>query len=261
MTFIIYFGLGLIVGSFLNAVIYRLHSGESFMKGRSHCAVCGHELAAIDLVPVLSYLALRGHCRYCKKKISWQYPAIELLTAIIFALLAAHANWNLTSILISQLIFACIFIVVAVFDLKHYLILDKVIFPAMGLALAFALYWDIQTSCGLAWSCHTVGGLVAAVLVAGFFLMQYLISRGRWIGFGDVKLGLLLGLVLGLPLALVGLFLAYLVGAVTGVGLILAGHKTMSSRLPFGTFLCFSAILTILYGHPVLDWYLRLLGF
>ena len=261
MLLFIIFIFGLIVGSFLNAVIYRLHSKESFWKGRSHCVHCKHELSAADLFPVLSYVFLGGRCRYCRAKISMQYPIVELATGIIFLVLTSLNNYEIDFVLLRNLYFASVFIVIAIYDFKHYLILDKVVFPNLAIAFILNIILDVQAGCsGLSLSCLTFGGIVAAVAISGFFFLQHTVSKGRWIGFGDVKLGLLLGMVLGWPLGIVGLFLGYVLGALTGVSLILAGQKKMSSRLAFGTFLCFSGIMTMMYGRTLLDWYLTLIG-
>ena len=257
---IIFFILGLIVGSFLNAVIYRLYSGQTIGNGRSMCPHCKHILAPLDLVPVFSFIFLRGSCRYCGKKISWQYPAVELFTATSFTLLALHYGLQITDYgLWFSLIFVSFLIVIAVFDLKHYLILDKVLLPASIIALIELIYQSF--------SLHNFGlhspliqGGVGVLIISGFFGLQYLVSRGRWIGLGDVKLGIFLGLVFGLGQSIMLLFVAYFVGAVVGVGLILLGKKHLSSRLPFGTFLAFSAIIMMLYGASLLHWYLGLIG-
>lgn len=247
---IIIFVFGLIVGSFLNAVIYRLHSGKSFLFDRSECPHCHHKISAKDLFPLFSFILLGGKCRYCKKNISWQYPIIELATGLVFILLARDFQFEIFNFqFLIQLFFASIFIIVAVFDLKHYLILDKVVLPAAAIALIYSFF---------------AGNYVSAILsglgFGGFFLFQYLISKGRWIGFGDVKFGLLLGLVLTWPLSLICLLLAYYAGAIVGIGLIAAGKKNFGSKLPFGTFLGFSGIITMLFGSGLVETYFKLLG-
>lgn len=257
-----YFIFGCIVGSFLNVVIFRLHSGRSFVKGRSECLACKHELSALDLVPLLSFAFLRGKCRYCGTRLSLQYPVVEFATGIVFVLVAAAAGgqFNLPAVLTAVL--ACFFVVVAVYDFKHLLILDKVILPGAIIALLGNIALDISRGCGGSLlNCQTVSGIAGAVLTGGFFLLQYAVSKGRWIGFGDVKFGVLLGISAGFSGSIVLLFLAYLCGAAVGIALIAAGRKRLSSRLPFGTFLSFSAIITLLYGRAIVDWYLGLIGF
>lgn len=248
---------GLIVGSFLNVVINRLHTGKSFLGGRSHCPHCKHELGVLDLIPVLSFFFLRGKCKYCKKPISWQYPAIELITAIAYGLLAYQYFYSGLSVAFSLeffafllgLVLAATFIVIAVYDIKHYLILDKVVFPAVAVAIIYA-----------ALKGELVSGLFGVLTVSGFFLAQYLASKGTWIGFGDVKFGLLLGMVAGFPGALILLFMSYLLGAVTGVTLIGFGKKDMGSILPFGAFLSASAVICMMYGDKIANWYADIIG-
>jgi leader peptidase (prepilin peptidase) / N-methyltransferase len=261
MTIFLLIVFGLIIGSFLNMVIYRLHTRESMVWTRSHCVHCNHELAASDLIPVLSFLLLRGRCRYCHKPISWQYPVVEILTVVVFVLAGLKFSFVDAPLeLAGVLLFSAFFIVVAVFDLKHYLILDKVIFAGAALAFMFNLVSDIVSSAGF-FHGRILSGLLGALVISGFFLAQFLLSRGRWIGFGDVKFGIFLGLISGWPLCLVLLLLSYVLGAVTGIGLILAGKKQLSSKLPFGVFLGFSAIITMLFGQELWHWYTSLLGF
>ncbi|MBX4205131.1 MAG: prepilin peptidase [Candidatus Doudnabacteria bacterium] len=248
---IIFFISGLIIGSFLNAAIYRLWTGQGIVYERSICPHCKHVLSAWDLVPVFSYLFLGGRCRYCRKRISWQYPLIELVTATCFVLLAQNFQFSISNIQFwFQLVFICFFIVIAVFDLKHYLILDKILLPGSVLALIYAIYTH-----------HLPQGLVGILIISGFFALQYFISKGRWIGFGDVKLGIFLGLIFGIGQGIILLFLSYLVGALVGVALIAADQKEMGSKLPFGTFLTFCGIIMLLYGKEILSFYLQLIGF
>ncbi|OGE82902.1 MAG: hypothetical protein A3B10_02450 [Candidatus Doudnabacteria bacterium RIFCSPLOWO2_01_FULL_44_21] len=241
---------GLIIGSFLNAVIYRLHSGQSIVSDRSRCIYCHHELAAKDLIPIFSFIWLRGRCRYCQGSISWQYPIIELTTALSFALLAY--NYNLQPInynLFFALVFICFLIVIGVFDFKHFLILDKVVYPALLLGVVWQVFFG-----------KILDGLLAALIIAGFFAVQYFISKGRWIGFGDVKFGLFLGMVFGVKLGLVMVLLGYFIGALTGLILIFLGKKHLGSKLPFGSFLSISGIIVLIWGERILNWYLGLIG-
>ncbi|MDP3740921.1 MAG: prepilin peptidase, partial [bacterium] len=177
------FVLGLVVGSFLNAVIHRLHTGQSIVRDTSRCPHCGHKLAAIDLVPVISFFVLGGKCRYCKKPISWTYPLVEFTTALAFLLIYLDLYGSTSPAfgtlprpgegggeveLLFQLIFVSFLIIIFVYDLKHYLILDKVVFPAAALA---AIYQFLQ---GNFWN-----GLLGAAVLAGFFGLLYFVSKGK----------------------------------------------------------------------------------
>lgn len=250
--------LGLVVGSFLNVVINRLRLKET-LGGRSHCPHCKHELGALDLVPLFSFLFLGGKCRYCGKSISWQYPAVEALTGLVFAL--AWIKVQTPSVdLFFLWILAAFMIMIAVYDFKHQLILDKVVFPGIAVTLLYVLFKDFSSGCGISLQCATISGLLGMAIVAGFFYLQHLVSGGRWIGFGDVKFGLLLGLVSGFPLCIFLLFISYMAGAVVGVYLIATGRKKASSKLAFGTFLALGSIVTLLYGQTAFNWYLDLIG-
>lgn len=144
------FTFGLVMGSFLNAVIYRLHSGEGIVKARSHCVTCGHVLAWYELIPVFSFIFQRGRCRECKETISWQYPIVELGTALIFVLIVSNSQFLISNEflmpnieflnIIYYFAISSLLIVVFVFDLKHYIIPDKVIFPAIGLVLLYRVF-------------------------------------------------------------------------------------------------------------------------
>lgn len=246
---VLIFALGLVIGSFLNALIYRLStSSRSIFDKHSICPRCKHALAWPDLIPVASFFILGGRCRYCKKKISIQYPLVEIATAVAFVLI-----YNRLGIidyrLLFQLAFASWLIVIFVYDLKHYLILDRVVYPAAGLAL---IYQGYQGDLGNA--------LLGAALLAGFFATLYYVSRGRWIGFGDVKLGLFLGLAVPFPETLALFLLAYFSGALVAVFLMLSGAKNLKDRLPFGTFLTFAAFIAMLWGQPLVTWYFHLIG-
>ncbi|MBX4187893.1 MAG: A24 family peptidase, partial [Candidatus Doudnabacteria bacterium] len=159
-----------------------------------------------------------------------------------------------------QVVIASFFIVIAVYDLKHFLILDKVILPGIVIATIYAIYQSFGNPCGSFFCFPIISGGIGAMIISGFFLLQYLVSKGKWMGFGDVKFGLLLGMVAGFPLSLVLLFMAYISGAVIGLLLISLSKKEMTSKLPFGTFLSVAAIMTMIYGSQILNWYLNLIG-
>lgn len=252
------FVFGLIIGSFLNAVIWRLHSGKSILAASSECPACGHSLSFLDLVPVVSFFALGRKCRYCKRPISWQYPLVEIFTGLAFVLIALPPpflphQWGgiegggLATYYL--LLTTCFLLLIFVYDLKHYLILDKVVFPAALLALLYQGYQGNWTQ-----------ALIGAAALSGFFGFLYFVSRGRWIGFGDVKLGVFLGFLVPWPQTIVLFFLAYFLGALVSVPLLLAARKKWSSRLPFGAFLTVAAFVAMLWGEGIMSWYLSLIG-
>ena len=240
------FLLGTIVGSFLNCIIYRLEIGKSFLGGHSFCPDCKHELVWYDLIPILSFLMLKGKCRYCQKPISIQYPLVELVTALLFVLIFNSQNLLNTSYL---LLIASFLIIIFVYDFKHYIIPDKVIFPAIATAFIYNL---LNTKYLI------LNAFPAALGASGFFLAIYLASKGEWLGFGDVKLSFLMGFILGFPNILVALFFAFFTGAIIGLILIAQSKKTLKSMVPFGPFLVFGTFLAMFYGELIINWYCNL---
>jgi len=265
--YFIIFIFGLIVGSFLNSIIYRLSSGESFLIQRSYCPHCKHILSWKDLIPLFSFLILKGKCRYCRQKISWQYPLVEIATGSLFLLIF---NFQLPSVisegeeeiylfafnflnLIYYLVIACFLIIIFVYDLKHYIIPDKIIYPAIGIAFIYRLFeiWKFGH-----WNLFGIRDLGFGIWPSLFFMAIILISRGRWLGLGDVKLAFFMGLFLGFPNVLFALFLAFSIGAIIGIGLIIAGKKTLKSEVPFGPFLVAGTFIALFWGRAIIDWYL-----
>ena len=245
------FVLGTAVGSFLNVVVWRLHTEENFVHGRSHCPHCGRTLAAVDLIPLLSYLLLRGRCRSCSVRISPSYFLVEAATGLLFmlsvqALSVGHLDW--LRLLLSWFVVSVLSIVF-VFDLRYMLIPRSVVLPAFVLVLAVNLLLGMSA----------LSMVLGIAVTAGFFWLQRLLSHGRWIGGGDVQLGLLMGAALGFPNALVALFLAYVVGAAVGVALLTARRGTWRSEIPFGTFLSAATVVALLYGDRLVGWYFNLL--
>ena len=244
---------GLIVGSLLNVIIYRLKSGDKIIFGRSKCFSCQHQLGFFDLAPIISFIFLGAKCRYCKKKISWQYPLVEFFTAIIFVLgyfKYFYPIFDLTNLFtyLIFIIFGSVLVVIFVYDLKHYLILDEVTLPALIFAFLANFF--------LGYSIFNM--LIASLIMAGFFLFQFVISKGKWIGGGDIRLGLVMGAMLGWPMALVALLISYVIGAVFSLGLIVCKLKKWGDQLPFGTFLTLATVITLLYGEVILRWYLTM---
>lgn len=262
--FFLIFCLGLIIGSFLNCVIYRLEEGEkSFLKGRSFCPKCKHTLSWQDLIPVFSFFFLKGKCRYCSQKISWQYPLVELATATLFLLTARYyLPFDLNNIIFSDfiilfflLIFISLLIIIFAFDLRHYIIPDRVIYPAILIGIVYNIVYSLLINNNTALLInYFLSGLFASL----FFLFIVLISKGRWMGLGDVKLAFFMGLVLGSPNIIIALFLSFLIGALVGISLILAQKKKFSSEIPFAPFLILGTFLALFWGGDILSFYLSL---
>lgn len=248
MTAILLFALlGLAVGSFLNVCSDRLPRKQSILSPPSHCFSCGQKLKVRDLVPLFSYLWLRGRCRYCGAHIPPRLPLVEVGTALLFALLCWH--YGLGSQLPMALIYACIFLVVFVADLEHGLILDVVVYPGMVLALIFSFFWP-----ELGWpSLGVLSALLGGVVGFGLMLLPYLISRGG-MGGGDVKLAGLIGLATGFPYVFIALLIAILGGGVLAIALIASRKRTRKQTIPFGPFLAAAAMVTLVWGQPITNW-------
>lgn len=258
MTFLIYFLIflfGLAVGSFLNSVIYRLEKGESPFQGRSYCPRCRHQLNWPDLIPLLSFLILRGKCRYCRKPISWQYPLVEIATATIFLLVSLTISNIYTGVYL--LLTSSFLIAIFVYDLKHYIIPDKIIYPAIILVFFYQLFgiWNLGN-----WNLSGIWNLGFGLLPSLFFLAIILFSQGQWMGLGDFKLAVFMGLFLGWPNILVALFLAFLSGAIIGIGLIILKKKTLKSEVPFGPFLVAGTFVALFWGQSLVNCYFNFIS-
>ncbi len=242
MSFFLIFILGLSVGSFLNAVIYRLEKKKPISFDRSHCPHCRAVLKWHDLIPVISFILFSGKCRYCRKRISFQYPLVELAAGLLFLITFNSFGYSLVALY--YLIIISFLIIIFVYDFRHYLIPDKIIYPAIIIAFLY-LFSEKDF----------ISHFLSAILASGFFLLLVLISKGKWIGLGDVKLAFLMGLVLGWPGILIALFISFFSGAIAGLTLIVLGKKKMKSEIPFGPFLVGSTILVIFLNQYLVDWF------
>ncbi len=251
--FLSIFLFGLIIGSFLNCVIYRLETDDNPLKGRSYCPKCKHTLIWKDLIPVFSFIFLKGSCRYCQKKISWQYPLVEIATGLLFVLIFNQLFVGDYLSFFYYLIIAALLIIIFVVDLKHYIIPDKIVYLAIIVALAFNLQYLFLNQFLV-----FKNSVMSAVLAAGFFLAIVLITKGKGMGIGDIKLAFFMGLFLSWPNILVALFLAFSIGAIIGAGMIIAKNKTLKSEMPFGPFLITGTFMALFLGEQVINWYLNL---
>ena len=299
MIFVVLVVVGLCLGSFVNALVWRLHEQEkgtaneerrtkkkktqlqkasihrssfivhrspnslSILQGRSMCPHCKHQLAAKDLVPVFSWISLSGKCRYCHKPISWQYPVVELLTAGLF--IASYIYWpsgfhggGLFEFVL-WLVFVTGLVALVIYDLLWFELPNRIIYPLTALAALQVLIVAIFYGGGV----NSLFGAVWGVLViGGLFYVIFQISKGRWIGGGDVKLGALLGLLVGGPLAsILVLFLASLGGTIIAVPLLATGKAKRDTHLPFGPFLIIAAIIVRLFDASMIAWYKSRVGY
>ena len=246
--------LGLVVGSFLNVCIDRLPQNKSIAYPPSHCEACQHKLTAKDLIPVFSYLRLRGRCRYCQASIPRKLLWVELVTAVIFALLFWH--YGISAQLGVLAFYACLFIIIFVIDLEHSLILNKVVYPGIVVAFLLSLYpwpWFSQ-SIGMRVAYAALGGAIGF----GIFLLIAVVSRGG-MGWGDVKLAALIGLATGFPMVFLAIIMAAILGGVVAVVLLATRRRGRREMIPFGPFLVVAAMVTLVWGSNILGWYLGLM--
>lgn len=247
---------GLAVGSFLNVVIGRLRSGETGWRSRSRCPECHAVLRPSELVPVVSFLILRGRCRSCKKAISWQYPLVELSTMLLFLIAfwtrggvagALGGSWLL---MVRDWVFIAGLTIVFVIDF-----LDMLVFDSVALPMAVAAFF-LNLATGQSWQ----GLLLASAIGSGFFLLQYVISRGRWVGGGDVRIGAMMGAMLGVPGVVLALFVSYVAGALVALGLLASGKARWGGQMAFGTFLSVGTVVALFFGPAIMAWYASFVG-
>jgi leader peptidase (prepilin peptidase) / N-methyltransferase len=248
--------LGLAVGSFLNVVIDRLPAGGSLISPPSRCPGCSRRLSVSDLIPVVSYLVLRGRCRTCGSRIPARVLLMEIATGVSFGLLAWY--FGPSPALAAVLFYFCLLLTISVIDLEHGLILNVLVFPGIIIALILSALATFTHLVDFAPS--LAGSGIGGAVGFGLFLLIALLSRGG-MGLGDVKMAALLGVMLGFPLIFVGIFLAIISGGLVAIGLLITRKKGRKQTIPFGPFLAIGGFAALLWGLPILDWYLRLFGF
>ena len=248
---IIFFLLGMSIASFLNVCIDRLPAHQSLVFPPSHCTACNHRLAAKDLIPIFSYLCLRGRCHYCGAAIPRRILWVELGTAILFGL--ACWRFGVTIELAVALFYICIFMVLMVIDWEKGLILNKIVVPAIGAAIvisaAFSIFLPDIEIVPFIGRAAAGGGIGLAI-----FLLIVIVSRGG-MGWGDVKLAALIGLVTGFPFVFIALLIGVVLGGVAAALLLVFKIKRRKEAIPFGPFLAIAAIAVLLWGNSILSWY------
>jgi leader peptidase (prepilin peptidase)/N-methyltransferase len=263
------FLFGLVIGSFLNVCIVRIPEEKSIVSPASACPKCGAEVRPYDNIPVVSYLALGGKCRSCKATISWMYPVVELLNALLF--LACYLAFGLTAEALKWAVFSSLMIVLVFTDLRERILPDVVNFTGFGLALILSLFTRPTDGVALLISRHLFAfsppppllsfadSILGAAAGSGFLWLvseAYFRLRGReGMGLGDVKMMLMAGAFLGVERTLLTIFAGSLLGSVLGIAFILARRKDSDYELPFGTFLGMAALLMVFFGTAVVNWY------
>ncbi len=241
--------LGMAIGSFLNVCIDRLPAGKSLVYPPSHCDTCQHSLSLRDLVPVLSYLRLRGRCRYCQSVIPRRLLWVETGSGLLFTFL--YWRYGLSAELAVIALYCCLLIVLMVIDLEHRLILNKIVYPAAVAALII----NVPFINGLLHQPGIVKCVVGGAIGFVSLLIPALIKPGG-MGFGDVSMAALIGLVTSFPLSLVALGMGIVTGGLVALILLLFKIKKRKETIPFGPFLSLATIATLIWGNQILNWYL-----
>ncbi len=249
MFILIFFVLGAIFGSFINCLVYRLKIKKTLL-GRSYCPCCKHTLNWLDLFPVFSYIFLRGKCRYCKKKIAFQYCFMEIFTGSVFAF--GYYFYFIYSVVTSKtpqefafyLTISLFLIIIGLYDFKYTLVADEFIFPAIIFAFIYNVF---------------LGNNVFMLLLGGFagfsfFAIQYFGSRGKWIGGGDMFIGIFMGFVLSWPNVLIAIFISYIIGGIISMPLLILKLKKPMSQIPLGPFLVIGTFITMLMGDKIIKY-------
>jgi leader peptidase (prepilin peptidase) / N-methyltransferase len=265
---ILVFILGTVIGSFLSVVIYRLRNNKKGMfLDRSICPSCDDKIRWYHLIPVFSWMFLKGKCAYCGKKISIHYFALEVLTGLLFVGLFLHFNflmdissivdskailydvdWKIFSVFIYHIILGGFLMAIFFYDLLYKEIPDHFSVPAIFIAIIGGLTFGTPSYLSM---------IIGGVGLLLFFLLQFLISKGAWVGGGDLRLGLFMGIFLGWELGLVAIVLSYMMGAVVSVYLMARGKANRKTELAFGPFMVIGIFISLFYGQKILDWYLN----
>lgn len=256
---LIIFLLGLIFGSFANVIILRLNTGDGLIFKPSRCFLCGSRLRWFELIPIISFLVLRGRCAHCKSRISWQYPAVELSSGLLFLSIYLIQGMPLDFGFVLSALFFWLLLVISVYDLRHKIIPNGLVYLASGVSLLFVVvdsgYWNLIP--------HLLSGSGLFV----FFALLWLISKGRWMGFGDAKLALAIGIMLGWPLSLTALLFSFWLGALFGlIFIVFKNYRgstsvglALKTQIPFGPFLFIASLIIFLWGEQLIAWYFSLL--
>lgn len=246
-----YLIFGLILGSFVNVLIYRLPRGQGVMWGRSSCPNCHHILSWLDLIPIFSFIFLGARCRYCRKKISWRYPLVELLSGLIVLGVLLEGTASSWLELAFKVFWLEVFLALAVTDFLFLILPDKISLAAL---IGWAILGFLQKA-GVAGgeSVFSRGHLLAGLLFFGILLLVWLFSGGQWLGLGDVKLMGWVGLVFGPIGASVILYEAFILGGIMGLALYIFTKANLKTKLPLGTFISIMGIIYVLTGTSILN--------
>lgn len=237
-------------GSLASVIIHRLHTQEKgILFGRSKCPKCAHKLATIDLIPLVSYISTKFKCRYCKEPIALIYPFLELFMGIGFFVTAVLTGISNIPLLIFNLFIAFIFIVLSFYDILFREVPDEVVIPAFVIVILFNSLSSVFLFVDI---------IVGVTIPVIFFGALFFLSRGKWLGGGDVRIGALMGALLAWPNILIGLFLGYVFGAIFSVFGLITKKLSRKSQIPFAPFLLLGTYIAMFWGQEILNWYLSI---
>ncbi|WP_027363474.1 prepilin peptidase [Desulfotruncus alcoholivorax] len=248
INYVFVFLLGTCIGSFLNVCIFRIPEKRTVIAGSSYCCACGQKLNFLDMVPILSYLFLKGRCRYCGARLSIQYPLVELLSGVMFLLIFIKHGFGLSSLMLG--VFVSILIIAAVIDIHHRIIPDGLVVVGLLAGIPLTVFQSTD---------KLVNGVIGFFTAGIIMLVIAVVSKGG-MGGGDIKLSALMGLYLGWQGVFLALFISFFFGGMTGIYLLLSGRKGRKDPVPFGPFLALGAVLAALWGNELLAWYFGLWG-
>jgi len=251
---VVLFCYGLIVGSFLNVCIYRLPRRDSIISPRSHCPQCNKPIPWYDNIPLLSFLLLKGKCRFCGSQISYIYPLVEFVTASLF--LITYLKWSLSLQLVIDLLFICILIPLLFIDLFHYILPNSITIP--GLIIGFVLSFINQR---ISWLDSLLGILLGAGMLLSISIFYHYVKKMEGMGMGDVKMIAMIGAFLGWKLTLLTVILGSFLGALVGITIIIKTKEGLKKQLPFGSFLSLAALISLFYGQQLINSYQGLISY
>ena len=257
MLFIAAFLFGLVVGSFLNVCIYRIPRRKSIVVPSSRCPSCNNPVQPRDNIPILSFILLKGRCRFCRERISFKYPFVEFLNAILYVIILWRFGPQLSWSLLIYAIFVSSLIVITFIDLEHQIIPDIITLPGVVLALIFGstILPDPFSGVDLNFKTSIAGVLLGGGLFYAIGVLGTAVFKQEAMGGGDIKMMAMVGGFLGWKGVILTTFLGSLLGSVIGIFLIITKGKKMGSKIPFGPYLAFGAIITLLLGEKLLMWY------
>lgn len=263
--YLLFFIAGAAIGSFLNVVVDRLPNNRSLIRPPSHCSECNNRLTVKDLIPVVSYIWLKGKCRYCGARIPLRVLLVELITGLLFVLI--FFCYGVSPVLPVILIYCCVFIAITVIDLEQGVIPNSITYPFMIIAILVTTFLgssinnDVFLIDYFGWRqtlpflSNLFDSLIGGALAFVFLLLIVIISRGG-MGIGDVKLAALIGFMTAFPMVIISLFTGIISGGIVAAVLLISRRKQRKDTVPFGPFLCLGAFIVLLWGNNILNWYL-----